>query len=125
MGSPTKGAAGYRPSGVVTVALAWMRGLVLVAQGCFSSKVIRVLPELAEVGHGVGRRASGQSYRGGYGGSEKSLRNSLFCLLWQRTGSTIITVQFPAPPNMLGDRRPVRSVRCFRAMPEDNLGPEA
>ena len=38
---------------MVTVALAWMRGLVLVAQ-LFQFAVIRVLTELAEVGHGVG-----------------------------------------------------------------------
>ena len=37
--------------------------------------------------------------------AQKSLRNSGFCLAWQRTGSTIITVQFPAPSDMLGGNR--------------------
>ena len=44
--------------------------------------------------------------------AQKSLRNSGFCLAWQRTGSTIITVQFPAPSDMLGGRRKGLRAKC-------------
>ena len=49
---------------------------------------------------------------------KKVLETPVFCLPWQRTGSTIITVQFPALSDMLGGRRkglpPKCPPACFR-----------
>ena len=54
----------------------------------------------------------------------KVVETPVFCLPWQRTGSTIITVQFPALSDMLGGRRkglPRKFPACFRKKTSQSL----
>ena len=55
---------------------------------------------------------SRKSYLEGGWWVRKVVGTPVFCLPWQRTGCTIITVQFPAPSDMLGGRRKGLRAKC-------------